>query len=174
MGSVEAIKEAIAKCDFYIDEELISGADLLQAFFDYMVNGISDDNKFYGVTLHTGSKVFDAAAIVFAAFTNLVNSTDPEEIISSLSIGDYVLFEHKRWIYMGKCASPIDKKKTVILLEGKEETKDKDYVPEKKWNQIIPYNGTSTRKDGRGIQRKKSSQRIILYRSAWISADRCF
>ena len=154
MESVEAIKDAIAKCDFYIDEELISGADLLQAFFDYMVNGISDEKKFYGVTLHTGSKVFDAAAIVFAAFTNLVNSTDPEEIISSLKIGDYVLYDQKRWIYMGKCPSPIDKKKTVILLEGKEETKEKDYVPEKGWNKIIPYNGTSTRKDGRGIQRK--------------------
>lgn len=154
MGSVEAVKKAIAKCDFLIDNEVVSGVDLLQSFLDFLVREISNDNQFYGVALHTGSKVFDAAAIVFAAFTNLVNNSDPQEIIFSLNIGDYVLYQHRRWVFKGKCVHPIDPTKTVVLLEGNEAVKEVGYIPEIKWNQITPYNGASTRKDGRGIHRK--------------------
>lgn len=154
MGSVEAVKKAIENCDFLIDEEVISGADLLRSFLHFMVKGITDEKKFYGVALHTGSKVFDAAAIVFAAFTNLVNSSDPQEIISALSIDDYVLYQHRRWVFKGKCVHPMDSTKTVVMLEGNETTKEINYVPEWKWNQITPYNGSSTRKDGRGIHKK--------------------
>lgn len=163
MDSVEAVRKAIEKCDYLIDEEVISGADLLQSFLNYMTQGITDEKKFYGVALHTGSKGFDAAAIVFAAFTNLVNSSDPQEIISALTIDDYVLYQDRRWVFKGKCDHPIDATKTVVKLEGSEATKDVKYIPEIKWNQITPYNGSSTRKDGRGIH-KKDPIRDLFYK----------
>lgn len=174
MESVEAVKTAIAKCDFLIDDEVVSGIDLLRSFFDFLVQGITNETKFYGVALHTGSKVFDAAAIVFAAFTNLVNNSDPQEIISSLNIGDYVLYQHRRWVFKGKCAHPMDPAKTVVLLDGNETVKEAAYIPEIKWNQITPYNGDCTRRDGRGIRRKNPIrdaffQEILGYQATDIS-----
>ena len=154
MNPVEDVKKAIEKCEFLIDEECVSGAELLRSFLDFMVNGISEEDKFYGISLHTGSKIFDAAAIVFAAFTNLVNTSDPQKIIRSLCPNDLVVYENKRYAFVEIIPCSYLPGKEAVILAGKDDYKETITLPESSWNQVTPYNGTSTRKDGRGIHRK--------------------
>ncbi len=151
------------KCDICFEGNLISKEKLIIAYRDFLSKTIDKENHNIGIVYHTGSICFDVVAVVFASIINLItNETDTEDVISNLKIGDKVLFDNKiRCVFDG------------IIEDGAKYFNNKDYVgkyiklkhdggtdyySESKWRLITPYNGKSSRLDGRGIKKKKTAR----------------
>lgn len=153
MMQQEIMYEAIKKIDIAYNGDLISKEYLIQAYESFLCNTFSKEAHNIGIVLHTGSICFDIVALSFAAISNLVlNDNDIKNVLDSLSNGDLVTYDKKRYIYRGK-----EKKKFLegtqeyVLLE-QEKNALADYVPRKRWNLIVPYYGESKTTGGRGLR----------------------
>ncbi len=162
MGAMEAVFQ---NCDVLLDGEIISRELILRTFGKYLNETCQQETHSVGIALHTGSPLFDAIAIAFAALSNLtLNSTSSEDIISNLNKGDAVLYGEKaksRYIFDGF----LDKKKPsdpdYILL--RDDKNSKTFVPKGRWRLIAPYQGAAKSFDRKGI-RKTSGIRDAFFR----------
>ncbi len=161
MESKDIMHSFQRKCKVRLEGNNISKAPIIHAYSDFIISTIEKRKHNVGIVKHTGSICFDAIIIVYAAVLNLIsNETATEDVIESLENGDMVVFGDKkkeRFVFEGIVdGSVIDKSYTgnkYIKLVQNDATR---YVPEAKWRTIEPYNGKSTRLDGRGIKRKSS------------------
>ena len=160
----ELMKKVFERCDVVLDEEIISRELLVKTFAEFIFSTSGKEAHNVGLVLHTGSPVFDAVAVAYAAISNMVlNELDSDEIINSLCLGDLVLYNGKRYTYEGKMKfDPNDKFERIKLTQGSGFV---EYVPPALWRKITPYNGESTRLDGRGIRKKKNKLREEFYSS---------
>lgn len=149
----ELMNQVFSRCDIALGGETISKELLVKTFAKFIAATSSKQSHNVGLVLHTGSPVFDAVAVAYAAISNMVlNELDSEEIINSLDVGDLVLYNGQRFTYEGKVKlDKRDKIERVKLMQGSGSI---DYVPPALWRKITPYNGQSTRLDGRGIRKK--------------------
>lgn len=153
------------KCVFLLDNEPFSQELLSQAFIQFIAETSFKDDHNVAFVFHTGSPVFDAAAIIFAAISNLVlNTTDTDDIVLSLENGDFVIYGGKkksRYVYCGLATRPdVPGVDYVLLKQGKDLT----WVPQKLWRNIEPYNGESRFTSSIGI-RKASGLREEFFKT---------
>lgn len=166
MAAAEAITKIIDKCDLLLDGEVFSKEHLMQSFGNFLSQTTEKEDHNVGFVLHTGSVCFDALALAYAAITCLIyNDSNVADVISSLNIGDSVLYGTKkksRYVFKGHTthsSSPgID---YIHLWQG---SSGSTYVPSNLWRYIIPYYGTSKTMDSRGL-RKRSNAREEFYLS---------
>lgn len=159
----ETMETIINKCNILIENEVISKDELLSEFSDFLLNTFNKDKHNVGIVLHNGSVCFDAVLLIYAVASCLIyNETETNDIVSSLNIGDSVLYgidQKSRYFFNGK-----------IKYAGKEYVKlsqtDVDYilVPIDKLRFISPYKGESKTFDGRGI-RKTNKVRDEFYKT---------
>ena len=164
MDAIEAITRIIGNCDLLLDGEIISKELLLRTFADFLSATTEKDTHNVGFVLHTGSVCFDALALVYCAATCLVyNDAHADDVISSLGIGDAVLYgtsKKARYVFNGFATVPSNPGVKYILLSRS--NTDLTYVPQPLWRCVIPYFGASKTMDGRGI-RTKGNARGKLY-----------
>lgn len=144
----------IDKCDLVLNDTVISRELICRVFTKYLIDMEKKSQHNYGLVLHTGSIVFDAISVAFATILNLLNnSSTTDSVLDSLSPGDSVIYGKKtkqRYVYEGYSVMPHDPSiKCIVLKQGKNTTS----VPESMWRYIIPYFGSSSRMDGRGLRR---------------------
>lgn len=159
MTSNEKMKQVLNKIDISYDDDLISKEYLIRTFEEFLCDTFSEEKHNTGIVLHTGSICFDVISLAFAAISNLVlNDNNTENVLDSIEDGDIVTYGKKRYIYRGKKKSKfVDVEQEYVLLE-QEKNKEIDYIPQKRWNMIVPYYGESKTTGGRGL-RKSIEQR---------------
>lgn len=149
----ELMNKVFNRCDVILDGEIISKELLVKTFAEFISSTSGQQAHNVGLVLHTGSPVFDAVAVAYAAVSNMVlNELDSDEIINSLNVGDLVLYNGQRFTYEGKVK--LDKRDKVERIKLSQGSGSVNYVPAALWRKITPYNGQSTRLDGRGIRKK--------------------
>lgn len=173
MGNIkEQMHKVFTKCDLTLNGEVFSKELLVNTFAEFLASTASADEHNVGIVLHTGSVVFDAVAIAYAAISNmLLNETSSDDVVLALSPGDKVLYgtTPKRYVFKEVFVDS-DGKRTggkkgmeYAFLEGIEKgVVSKNFVPKERWKLILPYNGESDCLDGRGI-RPKSGIREDFY-----------
>ncbi len=157
------IYEVLKKIEIRIQGQTISKEKLLKSFGQYLSQTFSKWDHNIGLIMHTGSVCFDAMLVTYAMIFNLIsNKVETGDVVNSFSEGDIVLYgqnKKSRYFFGGfvdgsEIRAEIGKK-YIKLTQGGTSV---NYIPEKSWRNIEPYNGDSVRMDGRGI-RKKSSLR---------------
>ena len=157
MGRLEnQLKLVTEKCKIFYKEQLISTPPLLQAFIRYITITFNRREHNIGIIQHTDSICFDILSITFSAFINLLsNSSSTEVFLLGLTPGDMVLYQTgkkiERYVYEGRET----KNNFEYIILGQKD--GKTFVPPLLQNKISPYNGTSSRLDGRGIRTKHNS-----------------
>ena len=157
------IYEVFKKIEIRIQGQTISKEKLLKSFGQYLTQTFSKRDHNIGLIMHTGSFCFDAMLVTYAMIFNLIsNKVETGDVVNSFSEGDIVLYgQNKKSRYFfggfvdGSEIRAESGKKYIKLTQGGTSV---NYIPEKSWRNIEPYNGDSVRMDGRGI-RKKSSLR---------------
>lgn len=160
----ETMTRVIENCDLLFENKLFSRELLMRSFAQYLSVTSDSDKHNVGYVLHTGSPLFDAVAITYAAVSNMIlNGAVSEDIIQSIELGDSVLYGDKkrsRYTFEGMVSLPYYPDQEFILLSQGES--NKCFVPKSRWRLISPYLGNSKRFDGRGI-RKQSGVREDFY-----------
>lgn len=159
MTPKEKMKQVISKINCSYDNNLISKEYLINVYEEFLCNTFSGKIHNTGIVLHTGSICFDVISLVFAAISNIVlNDNNVENVLGSISNGDIVTYNKHRYIYRGiKTETFIGKPEEYVVLTQNHDA-DKQYVPHKLWNNIVPYFGDSKTTGGRGL-RKSIDQR---------------
>jgi len=147
-------------CDIYFEKSLISKERIIKKYADFFASSISGDGHSVSVALHTGSVCFDIVSFITAALACvLLDETDAESIISSLNVGDMVLYRNERYRW---CGSEFKDGRQYLIIEqdgrGKN-GKTTIRVPfDTNKSLIRPYHGASDVTDGRGIKRKNTNR----------------
>ena len=147
-------------CDIYFEKSLISKERIIKKYADFFASSISGDGHSVSVALHTGSVCFDIVSFITAALACvLLDETDAESIISSLNVGDMVLYKNERYRW---CGSEFKDGRQYLIIEqdgrGKN-GKTTIRVPfDTNKSLIRPYHGASDVTDGRGIKRKNTNR----------------
>lgn len=157
----ERIYEVFKKFEIRIQGQTISKEKLLKSFGQYLTQTFSKRDHNVGLIMHTGSVCFDAMLVTYAMIFNLIsNKAETRDVINSFSEGDIVLYgQNKKSRYFfsgfadGSEFGTESGKKYIKLTQGGTSV---NYIPEKSWRNIEPYNGDSVRMDGRGIRKKTS------------------
>ena len=166
LGVYESMKKLIDKCNLFFEGYIISKELLLQNYADFLASNFVKKHN-VAISLHTGSVCFDIVTIVFTAISNIVyNQDNAEDFITSLSVGDMVLYKKIRCRFEGIITIPGESFRRAILYS---ETKRKghiqssrDFVKEDWWNKISPYNGNSTRLNALGIRSDNKKRNDFL------------
>lgn len=139
-------------CSISINDEIISNELIIKTYSKYLIEIYNIEDKKTGLALHTGSKCFDAVSIVFFALFLLLNdSYTPENIISSLNVGDIVIYGRSRAIYCGRNEDGYVQVEQEITNQGYRSIL-KTIIPPSNFYKIKPYYGESRTLDGRGIR----------------------
>lgn len=154
-AQLETMETVFQNCDVLLDGEVISRELILRTYGNFLNETYKQETHSVGIALHTGSPLFDAIAIAFAALSNLMlNTTSSADIISSLKKGDTVLYgktAKSRYIFDGFLEKKIASDEDYILL--RDDKKSKTYVPKSMWRLIAPYLGQSKSLDRKGIRK---------------------
>jgi len=142
----------IEQCDISVNDEIISHELIIETYTMYLAEIFNLKEKKTGLALHTGSKCFDTVAIVLLAlFCVIHDDSTPEDIISSLNVGDIVIYGKSRAVYCGKNLNG--------YVQIEQETIDHGYksvikttIAPSNFYRIKPYYGGSKTLDGRGIR----------------------
>lgn len=161
MNIDEAIKNLLDNSDILYHDEIISKEKLVRAYASFISQTMGKRAHNLGLVLHPGSVCFDVLSITMAAIVNLIsNETSSTEVVESLEVEDMVLYGKKkkeRYVFKGiidgECFDKQQKGIRYAVLQQKNDTQN---VSEGLWRYIVPYNGKSTRTDGRGIKKKGS------------------
>lgn len=175
LGVYDSMKKLIDKCDLYFEGHIISKEMLLQNYADFLAGNFEKKHN-VAISLHTGSICFDIIAIIFTAISNIIyNQDNAEDFVTSLNIGDMVLYKKTRCRFEGLTTFPGQTNRRAILYS---ETKRaghiepcRDYVKEEWWNKISPYNGKSTTFDSRGIRTDNKKRNDFLSSVFEMSVD---
>ena len=175
LGVYDSMKKLIDKCDLYFEGHIISKELLLQNYADFLAGNFEKKHN-VAISLHTGSICFDIITIVFTAISNIVyNQDNAEDFITSLNIGDMVLYKKTRCRFEGLTTLPGETIRRAILY-SETVTKgivleNREYVKEEWWNKISPYNGKSTKFDARGIRTDNKKRNDFLSSVLEMAAD---
>lgn len=156
LGVYGSMKKLIDKCDLYFEGHIISKELLLQNYADFLAGNFEKKHNI-AISLHSGSICFDIVTVVFTAISNIAyNQDNAEDFVTSLNIGDVVLYKKVRCKFEGLTTIPGETMRRAILYS---ETvtrgvvlENREYVKEGWWHKITPYNGKSTKFDARGIR----------------------
>lgn len=170
----DTIEGMINKCDIYFENELISKEHLIRSYAAFIVKTFDEEKHNVDIVLHTGSICFDVITIVISAVSNLIfNEYTSDDVIASLNIGDTVLYGQKRkqrYIFTGVEEKEHNGSTLEYVILKKSET-DIVAVPHNLRQYIAPYNGNSTRMDGRGIRKNNNKRSEFI--SDVIGIDVC-
>lgn len=173
MTNEQAFLRLMDKCDIYFENSLISKEWIIQKYAEFLASSLEKQTHTLSVVQHTGSVCFDVISFLIAALGCLaLNETDNNEVIRSFEDGQMVMLasttgKRKERIYWrGLFCKTRDKSSDFdnayyACLEQPEQHA-KDYLPRSQWYRISPYNGQSTRADGRGIRKSKSSRNEFI------------
>ena len=168
----QAFSRLMERCNIYFEDSLISKEKIIQKYADFFAASFNGPSHSLSVAQHTGSICFDVVSFLITALGCLaLNETDNDDVIRSFEDGQYVLLKGKeRCIWNGFAmrdnrkndfvSTDIDRAEYVVL--GQPDKSTKHYIPKSKWNDISPYNGASTRTDGRGIRKSKSNRNDFI------------
>ena len=172
----DVMKSVINKCDIRFDNSWISHELLLQTFAHFINESSKEEGHSVAIALHTGSILFDAIAVAYAAISNmLLDESDSIGLLRSLNIGDTVIYKDSRYSFNGFGISPsssaLSKTRPApetqlsdhecVMLSGKGGI---SYVPKTMWRLIIPYQGSSKTYDGRGVRKTSGIREEFYYR----------
>jgi hypothetical protein len=170
----QAFLRLMDKCDIYFEDSLISKERIVQKYAEFIASSFGEHTHSLSVAQHTGSVCFDVVSFLIAALGCLaLNETDNDEVVRSFEDGQIVLLSgdkiKERCLWHGFVkkgnssdfeVSDFDDAEYAVLEQPSISTKK--YVPRNRWNRISPYNGTSTRTDGRGLRRAKSNRNEFI------------
>ena len=146
----KAVRSILEKCVIKLNGATISREAISQSFLSYLSDVSTQHEHNVGITLHTGTIIFDALAVLWAAVSSLLaNETSPEELVRSLRAGEDLVTYGK----MGRCRFEGIVEKFGMLnakLVQDDRYQNTYYVPSTIWSRITPYQGKSKRLDGRG------------------------
>ena len=167
----QAFLRLMEKCDIYFEDSLISKERIVCKYAEFFAASFEGRIHSLSVAQHTGSVCFDAVAFIITALGCLVlNETDHEDVIRSFEDGQYVLKDAERCIWRGFFtrnsqgrfdASDFDNAE-YVMLEQPDKQNARNYIARPRWYGITPYNGASTRTDGRGIRKNKSNRNDFI------------
>ncbi len=147
------------RCDIYFKDEKISDESIIQALEAYYINLIDSSEHITSLTLHTGSICYQIVGVVVIALLCILNNDwDNESILSSLAIGDSVLYDGNKYIFDGVQEIAFDPKKAhikskcFVLSQSKT---SKTYVPCENHPAIYPYKGTAVTNKGYKSDKKE-------------------
>lgn len=179
MGTAEIMQHILERCMIKLDDKTISQGEIQKNYAAFLSQTAEHSKHNVGIVLHSGSIIFEALAVLYAAVSNLIrNETSPEEIVRSLMPGDLVLLHEKketqRWRFEGFARE--DGREYAILLQEKTsnvtgKSRDKFWVRREDWGRIEPYNGQSQMLDGRGIK-KHSRERKDFFKTVLNIAEK--
>lgn len=158
MTNTNVLTRLTDRCDIYFAGSLISKELIIEKYSDFLAHTLSSEEHSVSIALHTGSVCFDTVSFLTAALGSLsLDMTTPEQIISSLNIGELVMYKNQRYRWRG-----VESKdgETYLKIEqdgcGKigKYTRFLPYDNHK--NLVKPYYGPSGLTDGRGIRKVKS------------------
>ncbi len=159
----EIMKKIFEKCDLIYYGESISHELILINLAHFLNETSEPENHNVGIILHTGSILFNIVAVVYAALSNiLLNDTSGEDVVSTLSIDDLVVYRDKRYSFKGIIEDDDfwakGKARFAVLEQYKSGSKKPETtkVHENFWRLVLPYRGDSVLTDGRGIKKKTS------------------
>ncbi len=166
----QAFLRLMDKCNIYFEDSLISKERIVQKYAEFVASSFGGQGHSLAVAQHTGSVCFDVVSFLIAALGCLaLNETDNDDVIGSFEDGQIVLLSgdkvKERRLWRGFADSKFqdsDFDGAFYAVLEQPSTSSKDYVPRDRWNHISPYNGTSTRTDGRGIKRIKSNRNEFI------------
>ena len=102
MVKEEILANFTDKCDIYFEDSLISKELIIKKYSDFFVSSLSDEKRSVSMALHTGSICFDIISVINAALGCVaLDKTDADDIITSFSEGDMVLFKNERYRWLG-------------------------------------------------------------------------
>lgn len=164
------IRDVFTECDICLNGNIISREMLIQTFTEFISRTIEDENHNVGIIMHTGSICFDAAIVSCAGISNILyNGANAEETVRMLLPGDVVLYyqgkKKVRCVFKGFVNSPDDKPGSegkIAVLE-QEKSLLKSFVPQKLWQSIVPYYGSSSSMDGRGLRRDSEEKKLFFH-----------
>lgn len=146
----KAVRSILEKCVIKLNGATISKEAISQSFLSYLSDVSTQHEHNVGITLHTGTIIFDALAVLWAAVSSLLaNETSPEELVRSLRAGEDLVTYGK----MGRCRFEGIVEKFGMpnaKLVQDDRFQNTYYVPSTIWSRITPYQGKSKRLDGRG------------------------
>ena len=115
LGVYDSMKKLIDKCDLYFEGHIISKELLLQNYADFLAGNFEKKHN-VAISLHTGSICFDIITIVFTAISNIVyNQDNAEDFVTSLNVGDMVLYKKTRCRFEGLTTLPGETIRRAIL-----------------------------------------------------------
>ena len=163
----EIMKILFEKCDLIYYGQFISHELLLSNLTRFLDETSEEYSHNVGIILHTGSVLFDAIAVVYAALSDiLLNETGGEDVVASLQPGDIVLYgvnKKERYRFEGiEIANDWRTNKPTrfaILKQPNKGDRSGSRVSEDFWSRIIPYQGKSEIYDGRGIRKRGTERR---------------
>lgn len=155
----KAVRNILEKCVIRLDGEAISKEAISQSFLSFLSEVSAQHEHNIGIVLHTGSIIFDALAVLWAAISSmLANETSPEDLVRSLRAGED-LVEYANY---GRCRfEGIFEEKGVpqARLIQDDRYKTSYIIPVTSWPKITPYQGKATRLDGRGSRSGKAKRK---------------
>lgn len=159
------------KCNIYFEDSLISKELIVQKYAKFFAVSFGQQAHSLSVVQHTGSVCFDVVSFLIAALgCFFLNETDNDNIIRSFTDGQMVMLtsitgkhkerRHWRGLLHKTHEYPFETELSdfdnadYAYLEQPEKL-SREYIPRNQWYRISPYNGPSTRADGRGIRSTK-------------------
>lgn len=153
------LHKVFSSCQFRLNSCTFSRESVITAVLEFLNGCTRKEGHTVGMVFHTGSVLYDAAAVFYAAITSILfNDISSGDIVNNLNPGDMVLYGNKRCLFKEVTDNyEADPGKRYAVLSG-----DSDgatmYVGEGSWNRIAPYKGRSTRRDGRGVRKINSTR----------------
>ena len=115
LGVYDSMKKLIDRCDLYFEGHIISKELLLQNYADFLAGNFEKKHN-VAISFHTGSICFDIITIVFTAISNIVyNQDNAEDFVTSLNVGDMVLYKKTRCRFEGLTTLPGETIRRAIL-----------------------------------------------------------
>lgn len=156
----EIMRILFRDCDLLYYGQTISHELILSNLACFLNDTAETDSHNVGIILHTGSVLFDVIAVAYAALSNiLLNERSGEDIVSTLSENEIVVYKDQRYSFEGvKEEDDIfskGKARYALLKQYKTGAKKPETTKlhEKYWSLILPYRGDSVLTDGRGIKK---------------------
>lgn len=178
VANEQAFLRLMDKCEIYFEDSLISKEQIVQKYAKFFASSFGKQTHSLSVAQHTGSVCFDVVSFLIAALGCLaLNETNSDGIIHSFKDGQMVMLtsasgkrkERRYWRgLLHKTRehpfetefSDFDNADYAYLEQPEQHSRE--YIPRNQWYRISPYNGPSTRADGRGIRTVKSDRNEFI------------
>lgn len=160
MNDQQILFKLTENSDIFFEDSLISKEMLIRKYVDFFATSILSKEHSTSVALHTGSMCFDIVSFLMSAIACIsLDQTVSDEIVTSLSEGEMIIFKNERYRWRG--LEDINGRLYMKLEQdgrGKNGLSTLKCLYESNKNLVKPYNGTSEITDGRGIRKHKSNR----------------